>query len=414
MATDVERKQALQVILDLLSYEDRALLRQSIFDDLDMADTLVENAVGYFALPLSLVPGMRVNEVLYPVIPLAVEETSVVAALKKTLSWINQKGVIRATAKGQGAIGQIHFSKISAADLFCKRIQKNRHIFIQKANEGPAASMVRRGGGVKDFHLRRLKRPDGEEMVILHVMMETMDAMGANVINQTCEFIQHLIEEATGEKALMSILSNLNTEKVTTIEIILEDVDEVLAQRIDEASLVAQLDPYRAVTHNKGIMNGMDAVCLATGNDWRALEAGIHGYAVREGCYRGISQWKAEERTLKGTLTAPITVGIVGGVTKVHPMAALSLRCLGVKRAQDLAFVLGAVGLIQNLAALRALVTEGITQGHMRLHLKNLIRQTNATPQEQALLLQELQKTLKEKKYVTVTDVHHILKDLRS
>jgi len=407
-------KDRLEKFLSLLTAQERNTLRQSIFDDLELANTLVESAVGYFYLPFSLAPGIRINDRFYPVIPLSTEETSVVAALTKNIMTVNKSGFIKASAEGLGYIGQIHFSNLNNLHHFETKLCQLKNDLIQKANEGPAKGMVKRSGGVKDIQLRFIQRPDGGSMGIVHILMDTVDAMGANIINQTCEYISHLIEEATEEKSLMSILSNLNTEKLITVEIVLNGIDTTLAKNVVEASLVAQLDPYRAVTHNKGIMNGMDAVCIATGNDWRALEAGMHGFAARDGGYRGISTWTQEDNQLKGKLVAPIAVGIVGGVTKVHPMAALSLRCMGVKSAKELAFVMGAVGLIQNFAALRALVSEGISKGHMRLHLKNLIKQTNATSEEQDKILKKLEDIFRKKSYVSTTDVHAVLHELRS
>ncbi|MEI6628769.1 MAG: hydroxymethylglutaryl-CoA reductase, degradative, partial [Alphaproteobacteria bacterium] len=167
-------------------------------------------------------------------------------------------------------------------------------------------------------------------------------------------------------------------------------------------------------THNKGIMNGMDAICLATGNDWRALEAGMHGFAARNGQYRGLSNWVSEGKQLKGILEGPINVGIVGGVTNIHPLAALALRCLKVESSTELAYVIGAIGIIQNFAALRALVTDGIAKGHMRLHLKNLLKQTDATAPEQEKALKLLEKIFDTKHYVSANDAHNVLKELRS
>lgn len=164
--------------------------------------------------------------------------------------------------------------------------------------------------------------------------------MGANLITQTCEYLKSALEESCGEKALMGIVSNLNTQKLTRVELILERVEEKLARQIEMASLVAQCDPYRAVTHNKGIMNGMDGLCVATGNDWRALEVGLHGFAAHGGAYRGLSTWKKEGSCLRGVLEGPMNVGIVGGVTSIHPLASFSLRCLGVRTAKELAYVM--------------------------------------------------------------------------
>lgn len=399
---------------NLLSAADLQLLKSTIDDDLELANILIENAVGYFKLPFALTPGITINNKAYPLIPLVVEETSVVAGLCKNIIFAKSHGTFFASQEGHSFIGQIHFPNLQAPEIFEKSILDIKEGLIVQANQNPCASMVKRGGGVQDITAMLITRPDTKIMGIVHVLVDTKDAMGANIINQTCEYLKPLIEASIAEKALMCILSNLNTERLTKVEILLEDLDETLAHRIEEASIVAQCDPYRAVTHNKGIMNGMDAVCLATGNDWRSLEAGMHGFAGHNGTYRGLSNWVAKGRQLKGTLVGPINVGIVGGMTGIHPMAAFSLRCLGVENSCELAYVMGAIGLIQNFAALRALVTDGISKGHMRLHLRNLLKQTDATPCEQKKVLISLKQIFSDKQYVTATDAHTILKKLRS
>ncbi len=390
------------------------LLSESIYDELELADTLVENAVGYFQLPFAVAPGITINNKLYPLIPLVIEETSVVAGLCKNILFTNSHGTILASQSGDGFIGQIHFPDLKDPKSFEHNILDCKSNLITKTNQNPCKSMSERGGGVKDITVRLITRNDGKTMGVIHVLVDTKDAMGANIINQTCEYLKPMLEAVCKEKALMCILSNYNTEKLTKIEIILENVEEDLAKRIEEASITAQFDPYRAVTHNKGIMNGMDAVCLATGNDWRALEAGMHGFATHNGSYQGLSNWIANGKQLKGTLEGPINVGTVGGVTNIHPKAALAMRCLKVESSTELAYVIGAIGLIQNFAALRALVTDGIAKGHMRLHLKNLLKQTDATAPEQEKALKLLEKIFDTKHYVSANDAHNVLKELRS
>ncbi len=390
------------------------ILKNSIGDDLELADTLVENAVGYFQLPFSIAPGITINSKKYPLIPLVIEETSVVAGLCKNILFANSNGTIVASQSGRGFIGQVHFPDLIHPEIFKNYILNCRENLITQANQNPCANMFQRGGGVFDITFRIIPRPDGKTMGVVHVLLDSQNAMGANIINQTCEYLRPLIENACGEKALLSILSNYNMEKLTKVELTLEGVDADLANRIAEASMIAQCDTYRAVTHNKGIMNGMDAVCLATGNDWRALEAGMHAFASHNGSYIGLSKWTAYGQQLKGTLEGPINVGIVGGVTNIHPMASLALRCLSVESSTELAYVMGAIGLIQNFAALRALVTDGIAKGHMRLHLKNLLKQAHATPLEQKKALKLLEKILDTKHYVSASDAHNVLKELRS
>jgi hydroxymethylglutaryl-CoA reductase len=393
---------------------DLQLLRESINDELELADTLIENAVGYFQLPFAVAPGITINGKLHPLIPLVIEETSVVAGLCKSILFTNSHGIISASQSGDGFIGQIHFHDLKNVENFERSILACKDYLITKANHGPCENMARRGGGVKDITVRLITRNDGKTMGVIHVMVETKDAMGANIINQTCEYLKPMVEAASGEQALLCILSNYNTEKITKIEITIEGIDETLAKRIEAASIVAQFDHYRAVTHNKGIMNGMDAICLATGNDWRALEAGMHGFAARDKQYQGLSNWLAKGKQLKGILEGPINIGTVGGVTNIHPLAALALGCLKVESSTELAYVIGAIGLIQNFAALRALVTDGIAKGHMRLHLKNLLKQTNATALEQKEALKLLEKIFDTKHYVSANDAHSVLKELRS
>jgi hydroxymethylglutaryl-CoA reductase len=397
-----------------LSSNDLEFLKSTIHDDLELANTLIENAVGYFRMPLALAPGITINEKLYPAIPLVTEETSVVAGLCKNIKLVNAQGTISASQEDNGFIGQIHFPNLQNVELFQKSIEHKKEYLIKLANQNPCASMVKRGGGVKNITIRIIALPDGKTMGIVHVLINTKDAMGANIINMTCEYLKVSIEELTSEKALFCILSNLNTEKLTTVEILLENIDKTLATNIEEASTIAQYDPYRAVTHNKGIMNGMDALCIATGNDWRALEAGIHGYAAHNQTYSGITKWASNGTQLKGVFKAPINVGIVGGVTSIHPMAAFSLKCLNATNSAELSYVMGAVGLIQNFAALRALVTDGISKGHMSLHLRNLLKQTDATEAEQKQALLGLKKLFSTQHYVTASDAHDVLIKIRS
>ena len=237
--------------------------------------------------------------------------------------------------------------------------------------------------------------------------------MGANIINQALEYLKTPIENLTGEQVTMCILSNLNDHKVTTARVIIRNVDESLGERLQEASLFAETDPYRAATHNKGVMNGIDPVLIATGNDWRAVEAGVHAYAARTGQYKAISQWRFSNGVLTGELTAPIIVGTVGGVTALHPTANMCLRMMGIDSANHLSRVIAAVGLVQNLGALRALCTEGIIQGHMKLHLDNLLLVAGASEEEMPLLKNRLQQWLLQNKRVSLNNAHSLLEEIR-
>jgi len=258
-----------------------------------------------------------------------------------------------------------------------------------------------------------MQRPDGAIMVVAHVSMNTCDAMGANIINQVLEYLKKPLEELTGEPVSMCILSNLNDQKITTAQVVIRDVAPDLGQRLQDASMFAEMDPYRAATHNKGVMNGIDPVVIATGNDWRAVEAGVHAYACREGRYQAISRWRYEAGCLRGELVAPLVVGTVGGVTALHPTAKLCLRMMRISSSNQLSRVLAAVGLVQNLGALRALCTEGISQGHMKLHVDNLLLSAGATAAEMASLKKPLQDWLQVHGRVSMSDAMALLTKLR-
>jgi hydroxymethylglutaryl-CoA reductase len=252
-------------------------------------------------------------------------------------------------------------------------------------------------------------------MAVIHVKMNAVDAMGANIMNQVCEYLKHPIESASGESVTMCILSNLVDSKITRARVILKGIDPDLASKIEEASIFAENDPYRAATHNKGVMNGIDPIVVATGNDWRAVEAGVHAYACRSGQYRSITKWRKEgESNLIGVLEAPIIVGIVGGVTQLHPMARLSLKLLKNPSANRLSQIMSAVGLIQNLGALKALTTVGIIEGHMRLHIKNLSLGAGADEKELPFVAQKLEEILAIKKRISLSNAIEVLKELRS
>jgi hydroxymethylglutaryl-CoA reductase len=254
--------------------------------------------------------------------------------------------------------------------------------------------MVERGGGLREMSFRVIERPDQGQMLVVHVFMDPCDAMGANLINQVLEYLKPLMEAVTQEKVHLCILSNLNDQKLTTACVVMDGISEQEGQAIMEASLFAEIDPYRAATHNKGIMNGIDGVLIATGNDWRAVEAGMHAYAAADGHYKALSRWRFQEGRLIGELTAPIVVGTVGGVTKLHPMAKMSLAMMDIHSASHLARVIAAVGLVQNLGAIRALATEGIIQGHMRLHIDNILLAIDAKPKELIWLKEALTQSI--------------------
>lgn len=408
------REERFQRLLELgaLTAEDVYYLSNGGVQDTVLADKLIENVIGYFQLPLGVATNFSIDGRDY-VIPLAVEETSIIAALSKTAKWIRQQGEITTQVEGECIIGQIQLAKVNDLPRFEAIFHENKQFLIEKANEEVAASMVKRGGGVVDLQLRRLKREDEGEMIVIHLMMNSCDAMGANIINQALEYLKEPLEKLTGEQVTMCILSNLNDQKLTTAKVAIYDVEPELGERIQEASLFAEMDPYRAATHNKGVMNGIDPVLIATGNDWRAVEAGVHAYATRNGRYQAITYWRYAQGTLTGHLTAPIIVGTVGGVTALHPTAKLCLRMMGIESANHLSRVIAAVGLVQNLGALRALCTEGIIQGHMKLHIDNLLLVAGATDSEMPVLKEQLQRWLTTNKRISVNNACALLTEIR-
>jgi len=410
----LSREERFQRLIDLgaLSHEDISFLKQGGIKDLSLADKLIENVIGYFQLPLGVATNFNIDGRDY-VIPLAVEETSIIAALSKSAKWIRQHGEITTSVLGDCILGQIQLAKISDFERFSRIFNENRSFLIEKANADVAASMVKRGGGVIDLQLRRLKREDGHDMAVIHLSMNSCDAMGANIINQVLEYLKEPIEQLTGEEVTMCILSNLNDQKLTTARVRLTNIDPDLGYKLEEASLFAEMDPYRAATHNKGVMNGIDPVLIATGNDWRAVEAGVHAYATRSGHYQAITRWRYKDNTLTGELTAPIIVGTVGGVTSLHPTAKMCLRMMDITSANQLSRVIAAVGLVQNLGAIKALCTDGIIQGHMKLHIDNLLLVAGANEKEMPMLKERLQQWLDMNKRVSLNNAHNLLAEIR-
>lgn len=411
----LNRQQRLARLIDagILTIQDAVFLKQSVDEHIDdLVEHFIENTLGCFPMPLGVAINFRINGRDY-VIPMVTEETSIVAAASKTSGWLREFGEITTETVGTDIIGQIQIAKVKNLDQLRLFLEENKQKLIADANQLVVPGLVKRGGGVTDFYLRSIARGDGYTMAILHVFMNPCDAMGANLINQVCEYLKGPIEEQTNETVTMCICSNLANHKLTRATITIPRADPEFAEKICEASLFAQLDPYRAATNNKGVLNGMDAVILATGNDWRAVEAGVHAYAAKSGAYRSITQWKMEGRDLVGILEAPIVVGTVGGVTHLHPTADLCMRILGVQNANELAGVIAAVGLVQNLGALRALTSQGIVQGHMRLHIQNLLLASAVKNSEKTSIAQLAEQYFLKNKKITLTDVKNILDNFR-
>lgn len=377
-----------------------------------LSDHFIENSIGYYKMPIGVAVHFNINGE-DKIIPMAVEETSIIAAASKTAKWVKAHGEIRATTLGADIIGQIQIARSQHPEKTVEKVLAQKQRLIDEANK-IALGMVKRGGGVTDITARIIPRKvDNDSMVVFHVMMDPCDAMGANVINQVCEGLKPMIEEISHDVVTMCILSNLVDTKLTQAKVVIRNIDSEIGKGIAEASLFSQVDPYRAATNNKGVMNGIDAVLIATGNDWRAVEAGVHAYAAQSGQYKSITEWKMVGKDLVGTLTAPIVVGTVGGVTQLHPTAKMSLKILKVNEAEELSQIAACVGLIQNLGALKALSGVGIVQGHMRLHAGNLALQAGSTQSELPHVQTILQKLLDSQKKITVQDAKDILEKLR-
>jgi hydroxymethylglutaryl-CoA reductase len=397
---------------DVLSDQDMAYLKNGGLQDVGLAEKFVENVIGYFQLPMGVATNFKINGKDY-IIPMAVEETSIIAAASKTAKWVRENGRIETEVIGQDIIGQIQFAKIKNFELFEKQILQQKNYLIEISNREVAFGLVNRGGGVSDIKVRKLGRGDGSDMAIVHIYMNPCDAMGANVMNQVCEYLKEPLEQFTSEKVTMCILSNLVDSKLTKVTVTLNTIEAELAEKIEEASRFAELDPYRAATNNKGVLNGIDPILIATGNDWRAVEAGVHAYASRDGQYRSITKWRKVNNTLVGVFEAPVIVGTVGGVTTLHPSAKISMKMLGVTSANELSCIVAAVGLVQNLGALRALTTVGIIEGHMKLHIKNLSLGAGATEVEMPFVVKKLEEILALRKRISLSNAIEVLKELR-
>ena len=371
-----ERHDKLSEFVRLTAEERYQLKREAL--PMSVADDMVENVVGVFGLPLGVAVNFRINgrDVL---VPMVVEESSVVAAASHMAKLVRDHGRLEASAADPIMVGQIQVVGVGDPEEARRRILEAKERILEIANEEDPV-LLEMGGGAKDVEVRVLETREGA-MVIVHLHVDVRDAMGANAVNTMSEALSHFLEGLTGGKVYLRILSNLADKRLAraTLEIASEAFDEHdwkgedVVEGILNAYAFAEADPYRAATHNKGIMNGIDAIMLATGNDWRAIEAGAHAYAAREGRYRPLSKWeRIENGNLRGEIELPLAAGIIGGATKVHPTAKIALKLLGVETARELAEIAAAVGLVQNLGALRSLVAEGIQKGHMILHARNV------------------------------------------
>jgi len=352
------------------------------------AEQMIENVVGTYALPLGIARNFLVNgrEVQ---VPMVIEEPSVIAAASFMAKLARAGGGFTASTDAPEMIGQLQVLDIADLDKAKKALEVERDTLLAVADASDPL-LKKLGGGARDLQVRVIADSPIGPFLVTHLIMDVRDAMGANAINTALERLSPMVERITGGRVLLRILSNLADRRLakSTCSIPIEVLEtkefsgEDVRDRVIEAWAFAAADPYRAATHNKGIMNGVDAVVLATGNDWRAVEAGAHAYAARSGKYTSLSKWsKGKNGDLVGELEMPLAVGTVGGATRVHPGAGAGLKLMGVSSARELAEVIVSVGLAQNLGAMRALATEGIQRGHMGLHARQVAAAAGAPPE---------------------------------
>ena len=343
------------------------------------ADKIIENVVGVFGLPFAIAPNFRVNE-RDCMVPLVVEEPSIVAALSGAARLARKSGGFRASCDESLLAGQVHITGVADPDAAIEVLRAEKAALLDAAND-VHPRLKSRGGGVRDLEIHRLELPDGAPLIRVHLLVDTVDAMGANLVNTICEAVAPGIGGLCQGDVSLRILSNLADRSVVTARVRYSSDDlagngfdgSEVRDAIVMASNIALADPYRAATHNKGVMNGVDALAIATGNDWRAIEAGAHAFAAASGQYLPLTQWTTNsEGDLLGEISIPLKIGTVGGTLEANPAASLGLAITGARSAAELALLMAAVGLAQNFAALRALASSGIQQGHMKLHARSI------------------------------------------
>lgn len=345
----------------------------------DQADHMVENVIGVFGLPLGIATNFLIND-RDILVPMAIEEPSVIAGASFMAKLARESGGFHAETTEPLMIGQIQIMDVPDLEAAKTKILEHRDEILAEVDRVDPM-ILSLGGGARDLEIRILAATPAGPMLIVHLIYDTRDAMGANAINTAAERISPMLESLSQGRAHLKILSNLADRRLAKVTCTIPTAalafetfsGPIVRDGIVEAWAFAAVDPYRAATHNKGIMNGVDAVVIATGNDWRAVEAGAHAYAARSGRYTSLSEWGVDEAgDLEGSLELPLAVGTVGGATRVHPLAKACLALMGIDNARELAQVIAAVGLAQNLAALRALASEGIQRGHMSLHARQI------------------------------------------
>ena len=377
----------------LLTWDEAQILKEQKGLPLSIADQLTENVLSTFDLPFSLAPYFLINGRDY-VLPMVTEEPSVVAAASFAAKLIQRSGGFTTQVHQRQMIGEIALTDVEDVEVASRRILEDKETLLQLANEA-YPSIVKRGGGARDLWVE-----NKGDFLIVYLAVDPKEAMGANMLNTMLEALTDRIQELSGGQALMAILSNLATRSLVSARCAIdfkalsrnpEEAIEI-AHRMELASQLAQVDPYRAATHNKGIFNGIDALVLATGNDWRAIEAGAHAYAAQSGPYKGLSHWTSQpkEKKLYGEITLPMPVATKGGSIGLNPTVQVSHRLLGEPSAIELAGIIASLGLAQNFAALKALVTTGIQAGHMKLQARSLALLAGAKEEEVPRLVNQL------------------------
>ena len=377
----------------LLTWDEAQILKEQKGLPLSIADQLTENVLSTFDLPFSLAPYFLINGRDY-VLPMVTEEPSVVAAASFAAKLIQRSGGFTTQVHQRQMIGEIALTDVRDVEMASKRILEDKETLLQLANEA-YPSIVKRGGGARDLWVE-----NKGNFLIVYLAVDPKEAMGANMLNTMLEALTDRIQELSGGQTLMAILSNLATRSLVSAKCAIdfkalsrnpEEAIEI-AHRMELASQLAQVDPYRAATHNKGIFNGIDALVLATGNDWRAIEAGAHAYAAQSGSYKGLSHWTSQpkEKKLYGEITLPMPVATKGGSIGLNPTVQVSHRLLGEPSAIELSGIIASLGLAQNFAALKALVTTGIQAGHMKLQARSLALLAGAKEEEVPRLVTQL------------------------
>lgn len=379
-----------------ITEEEQKILQDPNSLDMDKANNMVENVIGRFSLPMGVAVNFIINNKEY-VIPMVTEEPSVIAAASNAAKLARPSGGFFASNTGTVMISQIQLTGIDDPEYAKIIIEEHKDKIIEICNEKDP-TLVKFGGGVKDVEARIINTKEGV-MVIVHLKVNTLDAMGANAVNTMAEAVSPFLEELTGGKAYLRILSNLAIYRLARSRVVMKKdvLGEDVINGILKAYAFADADPFRAATHNKGIMNGIIPVVIATGNDTRAIESGAHSYASITGQYKPLTTWeKNKNGDLVGTIEIPMAVGLVGGATKIHPAAKVVVKMLGVKTAAELGEIIASVGLAQNFAAMKALATEGIQRGHMSLHARNLATVAGASGE----MLEEIVKKMVAEKNV--------------